>query len=168
MPILRQIKIGGGNCRVYRVGLVYGARLCPGTGSRLISLAFRGALLAHGISAARTAVVHDRDRASEHSRHWCEFTRGECVIVSNISRERNQRPRGATTPNKKRPGGARRTCRYATAPEKGTVVPYSAATTMRRVLNPGNSVTSPYRDVGPPIFRRGWLALSAERNADGY
>ena len=32
----------------------------------------------------------------------------------------------------------------------------------------GISVTSPYRDVGPPIFRRGWLALSAERNADGY
>ena len=32
----------------------------------------------------------------------------------------------------------------------------------------GISVTSPYRDAGPPIFRRGWLALSAERNADGY
>jgi len=30
----------------------------------------------------------------------------------------------------------------------------------------GISITSPYRDVGPPIFRRGWL--SAERNADRY
>src|SRR6516165_3663055 len=56
------------------------------------------ALLAHGISAARTAVVHDRDRASEHSRHWCDFTRGDfalsqATLLGSVTNPRAPPPR---------------------------------------------------------------------------
>src|SRR6516164_10868666 len=161
MPILRQIKIGGGNCRVYRVGLVYGARLCPGTGSRPISLAFRGALLAHGISAARTAVVHDRDRASEHSRHWCDFTRGDfalsqATLLGSVTNPRAPPPRIEKGPTV-RAGHA------ATRPrqKKGRLFHTRRRQRCVECSILGISITSPYRDVGPPYFQT-WMVVSGE------
>jgi hypothetical protein len=34
---------------------------------------------------ARAAVVHGRDRVTEHSRHWCDFTRGDFALSQATS-----------------------------------------------------------------------------------